>query len=105
MCQRRPPAAHGEREGRDVLSCGSRQGAGVSIDPEDVVPTRGVGDYGGGRPRRLAAASHGGHVKPDDLYRSLTLLPSFPTNPVEFSLRRGARFTDFSLGATALWRE
>ncbi|WVZ59726.1 LOW QUALITY PROTEIN: hypothetical protein U9M48_009833 [Paspalum notatum var. saurae] len=71
-------AAHGEREGLEALACGGRRlGTGVGIDPEDVVPTGGVGDDGGRGPRRLAGASRGGHGKPDDLTRLRSSAPGF----------------------------
>ena len=49
--------ANGESVGLVELACWGTLGAGVAIDPENVVPARGVGDDGGGGPRRFAAAA------------------------------------------------
>ena len=81
-------AAHGEREGVEVLPCGSCGGAGVGVDPEDVVPARGIGEDGRGGPRRLAAASPGSHGKPPSLTNLSLSLP--------LTLRRGAGFADLA---------
>jgi len=58
---------NGESVGLVELACWGTLGAGVAIDPEDVVPARGVGDDSGGGPRRFAAGGgrRGGHATPN----------------------------------------